>query len=55
VRFEVPTDAVEDASLRMLQMIIPSSSSRSSSLRRLAKQEKRGVQELLKTNIQTVF
>lgn len=39
----------------MLQMIIPSSSSRSSSLRRLAKQEKRGVQELLKTNIQTVF
>jgi hypothetical protein len=55
VRFEVSTDAVEDASLRMLRMIILPSSSRSSSLRRLAKQEKRGVQELLITNIHTVF
>jgi hypothetical protein len=55
VRFEVPIDAVEDASLRMLRIIILPSSSRSSSLRRLAKQEKRGVQELLRINICMTF
>ena len=39
----------------MLWMIILPSSSRSSSLRRLGKQEIRGVQELLRTNIHTIF
>jgi len=38
-----------------LQMIILPSSSRSSSLRSLAKQEKRGVHELLRTNTHTIF